>query len=168
MSTDTTSIFRGRTCPLVRSLCTLYCTHEVLSSHIHVVPYDWTTGDTSPFYEISPDGFDLIIAADTLWNADLHAAFLQSLESLLRRKAENLPTPFIHLIAGLHTGRWTIQAFLRTVEDRQLFRLHRVVEIRADSYNGTPLEERDWEVERQGEDESSRRAWVVSITMGWR
>ena len=133
----------------------------------YVVPYDWTTGDVSPFHALSPDGFDVIIAADTLWNVDLHGAFLQSLESLLRRDADGPSTPSVNLIAGLHTGRWTIQTFLKAVEDRRQFRLHRVVEIRANSKGTTP-EERRWGVEREGEDEGDRRAWVVSITIGWR
>ncbi|KAF9778310.1 putative methyltransferase-domain-containing protein [Thelephora terrestris] len=141
---------------------------NVSNGSVHVVPYDWTTGDTTPFRALSPDGFDVIIAADTLWNVDLHGAFLQSLESLLRRDTDGPSTPSINLVAGLHTGRWTIQAFLRAVEDRRRFLLHRVVEIRANSGKGTTLEERNWQVEREGEDESGRRAWVVSITIGWK
>lgn len=134
----------------------------------HVVPYDWTTDNVAPFHALSPDGFDMIIAADTLWNADLHGAFLRSLESLLRHDPDGPSAPSITLIAGLHTGRWTIQAFLAAVEDRRRFRLHRVVEIRANSGKERTPEERSWEVEREGEDESERRAWVISITMGWR
>jgi nicotinamide N-methyltransferase len=141
---------------------------NISNGSAHVVSYDWTVGDVAPFHTLSPDGFDVIIAADTLWNVDLHAAFLQSLESLLRRDADNLPNPSINLIAGLHTGRWTIQAFLTAVEHRRRFRLHRVVEIRANSGRETDPEERKWEVERECEDESDRRAWIVSITMGWR
>jgi len=110
----------------------------------------------------------VIIAADTLWNVDLHGAFLQSLESLLGPNADGSSTPSINLIAGLHTGRWTIQAFLKAVEDRSRFQLHRVVEIRANSNNGTTPEERSWGVEREGESEGERRAWVVSVTIGWR
>ena len=134
----------------------------------HVVPYDWTSPDVTLFRTLSPAGFDVIIAADTLWNADLHGPFLHSLESLLRRDADGGSTPCVNLIAGLHTGRWTIQAFLKAVEDRRQFRLRRVVEIRANSGKGEIIEERNWEVEREGEDESNRRAWIVAITMGWR
>jgi len=141
---------------------------NVSDGSVHVVPYDWTTGDIAPFHALSPDGFDVIIAADTLWNVDLHGAFLQSLESLLRRDADGGSTPSVNLIAGLHTGRWTIRAFLKAVEDRQQFQLRRVVEIRANSSKGTTLEERSWGVEREGEEEGERRAWVVSITIGWR
>lgn len=143
-------------------------TANVPDGSVRVVPHNWTAGDIAPFRALSPDGFDLIVAADTLWNVDLHGAFLQSLESLLKSDGDSFPTPSVNLIAGLHTGRWTIQAFLRTVEDRKRFRLHRIVEICASTNKGKTPEERNWEVERQGEDESSRRAWVVSITMGWR
>jgi nicotinamide N-methyltransferase len=142
-------------------------TSNIPDASAHVIPYDWTTSDVAPFHALSPDGFDIIIAADTLWNADLHDAFLRSLESLLKHNV-NGPSSRVNLIAGLHTGRWTIQAFLKAVEDRRRFRLHRVVEIPVNSGRETTPEERNWEVEREGEDESSRRAWVVSITMGWR
>lgn len=140
-----------------------------ISDHsVHIIPYDWTQGDVAPFHVLSPDGFDVIIAADTLWSVDLHGAFLRSLESLLRHDVDGPSLSSVHLIAGLHTGRWTIQAFLRAAEEQQRFRLHRVVEIRANPDKETIPEERAWEVEREGEDESDRRAWVVSITMGWR
>lgn len=143
-------------------------TSNISDGSVRVVPYDWTTGDVAPLRALSPDGFDVIIAADTLWNVDLHGAFLQSLEFLLRRDTDGPSTPSINLVAGLHTGRWTIQAFLKAVEDRRRFRLHRVVEIRVDASEGTTLEERSWGVEREDEDEGERRAWVVSITIGWR
>ena len=141
---------------------------NIFDGSTHVVPYDWTTDNVSPFRTLSPDGFDVIVAADTLWNVDLHDPFLQSLESLLRRDGDVVSTSSIHLIAGLHTGRWAIQGFLKTVENRRRFWLHRVVEMRANSGKGKTLEERNWEVERADEDESGRRAWVVAITMGWR
>ena len=141
---------------------------NVSDGSAHVIPYDWTAGDVTPFRTISPDGFDVIIAADTLWNVDLHGAFLQSLESLLRHDVDGPSSSSVNLIAGLHTGRWTIQAFLKAVEDRQRFRLRRLVEIRANSSREITPEERSWEVEREGEDESDRRAWVISITMSWR
>jgi len=141
---------------------------NISGGSVHVVPYDWTTGDVTPFSSLSPDGFDVIIAADTLWNVDLHGAFLQSLESLLRRDANGPSTPSVNLVAGLHTGRWTIQAFLKAVEDRRRFQLHRIVEIRANSSKGSTPEERGWGVEREDESEGERRAWVVSITIGWR
>ena len=143
-------------------------TANISDGSVNVVPYDWTNGNVAPFRLLSPDGFDVIVAADTLWNVDLHGPFLQSLESLLRRDHRGVSTPSVNLIAGLHTGRWTIQAFLKAVEDRRRFRLDRIVEIRANSGKGKTLEERDWEVERNGEDESDRRAWIVAITMSWR
>jgi len=141
---------------------------NISNGSVHVVPYDWTVGDVTPFHVLYPNGFDVIIAADTLWNVDLHVAFLWSLESLLKHDVDDPSTSSVHLIAGLHTGRWTIRAFLKAVEDRRRFRLHRVVEIRANSGKEATPEERSWEVEREGEGESDRRAWVVSITMGWR
>lgn len=143
-------------------------TSNIPGGSVHVIPYDWTTGNVTPFRTtLSPDGFDVIIAADTLWNVDLHAAFLQSLESLLRRDADGPSTSSINLVAGLHTGRWTIWAFLKAVEDRRRFQLHRIVEIRVNSGEEKTPEERSWKVEREGESEGDRRAWVVSITIGW-
>ena len=82
-----------------------------------VVPYAWgsdpspllastSTGDT---LRPQSDGFDLIIAADVLWNAALHDVFVQSLHSLLRRTKDSR----VYLVAGLHTGRYTIRGFLQ-------------------------------------------------------
>ncbi|KAG5219721.1 calmodulin N-methyltransferase [Salix suchowensis] len=75
-----------------------------VASKCKVVPYAW--GSTS---ETTVDrGFDVVIAADTLWNSDTHAIFVETLQKTLKKDAKSR----IHLVAGLHTGRFTIQSML--------------------------------------------------------
>ncbi|KAF9811045.1 hypothetical protein IEO21_06711 [Rhodonia placenta] len=55
-------------------------------------------------------GFDVLIAADTLWDPELHSMFIQTLCMALR-----CPDARIYLVAGLHMGRYAIQAFWGTL-----------------------------------------------------
>ncbi|KDQ61533.1 hypothetical protein JAAARDRAFT_171788 [Jaapia argillacea MUCL 33604] len=127
-----------------------------------VVPYDWGS-DPSPLLPPYPlkstPGFDVILAADTLWNPELHSRFIDTLRLTLKRTT----SARAHLIAGLHTGRYTIQAFLREMGETKLF-VESVVE-REVSGEGR----REWCVERaESEDERERRRWVVWMTIKWK
>ncbi|KAF8892233.1 WD40-repeat-containing domain protein [Infundibulicybe gibba] len=103
-------------------------------------------------------GFDVVIAADTLWNPDLHDLFVQTLRGTLRKAAHAR----VHLVAGLHTGRYTIQAFLSRVRSAG-FEFESVVE---KEVSGTG--EREWDVSRaENEDEKDRRNWVVWMKLRW-
>lgn len=106
--------------------------------------------------------FDLIIAADTLWNVDMHTLFLDSLELLLAKNA----TGRVVLVAGLHTGRWTVQKFFKQVQERNVFRIEEVAERRVQE--GDWETQREWAVERELEDEKDRRDWVVWVVLKWR
>lgn len=108
--------------------------------------------------EITGPGFDLIIAADTLWNPDLHVLFLQTLQSTLRKKT----SARVWIIAGLHTGRYTLQSFMNqlpsfgfeveTIEEREVKGRRR----------------KEWSVESSaGDDEKERRNWVVCMNIKW-
>ncbi|EJC99973.1 uncharacterized protein FOMMEDRAFT_92330 [Fomitiporia mediterranea MF3/22] len=147
-------------------------------NRVHVVPYAWGEDISTlrPPHNGSagPEGFDLIIAADTLWNASLHEAFAQTLYSALRRTVEAR----IHLVAGLHTGRYTLAGFIRTVQSinpleengakgdsMQTRPRLGVVNISEREVNGSGV--REWEEGRQFEDDSERRRWVVWIVLGW-
>lgn len=55
-------------------------------------------------------GFDVLIAADTLWDPELHGMFIQTLCMALR-----CPDARIYLVVGLHMGRYAIQAFWGTL-----------------------------------------------------
>ncbi|KAI0766046.1 hypothetical protein BC629DRAFT_1583769 [Irpex lacteus] len=93
--------------------------------------------------------FDVIIAADTLWNSQLHPLFLDALGKTLRKSAGAR----IFLVAGLHTGRYTLQAFMNSVRSGAFELMSR----------------RAWDVERQEqEDEKERRKWVVWMVLKWK
>ncbi|KAL4072790.1 WD40 repeat-like protein [Scleroderma yunnanense] len=138
-----------------------------VSGRAHTVPYDWGTDISSLVswenQEPPEDShlFDIIIAADTLWNSALHKRFIKSLTMCLKRSHDAR----VHLVAGLHTGRYTIQSFLRTIE----------VEMNSGLMVETVLERevsgtgwRPWDVSRaECEDERERRRWVVWIVLRW-
>ncbi|THH14992.1 hypothetical protein EW146_g5421 [Bondarzewia mesenterica] len=103
-------------------------------------------------------GFDAIVAADTLWNPELHQLFIDTLCRAMTKTADARA----YLVAGLHTGRYTIQAFLNAVLKVGLEveeALER--ELKGDGKRG-------WMVERaEEEDERERRRWVVWIVLKW-
>lgn len=111
--------------------------------------------------------FDVIFAADTLWNPDLHIPFCQTLSQTLRRNDQAR----IYLVAGSHTGRWTIQRYLdklglfgltvESVIERKVTGTFDSQEVYAEQMK------REWRVEREEEEESERRAWVVWIVVKW-
>ena len=111
--------------------------------------------------------FDIIFATDTLWNPHLHIPFCQTLSKTLRRNDHSR----IYLVAGLHTGRWAIDRYL---DKLGLFGLavELVIERKVDGtldsqeVHVKPAE-REWKAERDGEEESERRTWVVWIVVKW-
>ncbi|KAJ7066510.1 putative methyltransferase-domain-containing protein [Mycena amicta] len=128
-----------------------------VSSNCRAVPYGWGSDPSELFL---PDGqkFDIVIAADTLWNPEFHGIFIDSLQATLKRSVESR----IHLFAGLHTGRYTIQSFLTAVVAAG-FHVQKSLEA---EINGR--QRRSWVVEREGEDESERRRWLVCFALRWK
>ena len=111
------------------------------------------TGDGTPNH-----AFDVVFAADTLWNPDSHPALIQTLQHTLKKST----AARAHLVAGLHTGRYTLQAFLNAVGPAG-FELAGLSEreVRGDA-------ERPWDVATaESEDEQERRRWVVWIALRW-
>lgn len=96
-------------------------------------------------------GFDVVIAADTLWNPEVHGLFAAALRDTLRKTLSSR----VYIVAGLHTGRYTIQTFLSVLASNG-FELETIAEIRSSN-----SEQREWSVSREGEDEGERRRWVV-------
>lgn len=126
-----------------------------VSERCRVVPYAWGT-EISAFGV--PATFDFIIAADTIWNSELHAPFIDTLCLALKKSLGSR----IHLVAGLHTGRYTLQAFLSAVTKVGLC-VESAVEREV---NGEAR--REWSVIRADwEDEQERRRWVVWIVLKW-
>ena len=135
-----------------------------VSDRCRIVPYAWGS-DTSPLllsqnaHEDLTPGFDVVLAADTLWNSDTHHIFVQTLRLTLKRS----PRARVQLVAGLHTGRYVIQSFLKLVLDAG-FVAEDIKERRVGA-----SDERPWSVDRaEGEDEQERRRWIIWMVFRWR
>jgi len=89
-----------------------------------VLPYAWGSDPTLVLGNGNSKGFDVVIAADTLWNPALHPIFIDSLNSTLKKSS----TSRIHLVVGLHTGRYTIQSFLIRIQDNSGFHVESILE----------------------------------------
>ncbi|KAL0575288.1 hypothetical protein V5O48_006689 [Marasmius crinis-equi] len=121
-------------------------------------PYAWGSETDALLDDSQEELFDMIIAADTLWNPDFHSIFIDTLKRLLKRTAEAR----VHLVAGLHTGRYTLHSFIGAVT-RAGFVLESVEERET---NGELR--RSWDVSRaEDEDEKERRRWVVWMVLTW-
>ncbi|KAL5513421.1 hypothetical protein ACEPAH_3820 [Sanghuangporus vaninii] len=145
---------------------------DTILERIHVVPYAWGEDISTLILSQGQDaegiGFDLIVAADTLWNAALHSTFAQTIYFLLRRT----PDARVHLVAGLHTGRYAISGFLRAIRSNHVSQRDSTPKPRLDVLDISEREvsgetRRDWKEDREGEDDIERRRWVVWIVLGW-
>jgi predicted nicotinamide N-methyase len=130
-----------------------------VADHCKVLPYAWGSDPTLVLGNDNSKGFDIVMAADTLWNPELHPIFIDSLKSTLKKSS----TSRIHLVVGLHTGRYTIQSFLTRVQ-RNNSGLY-VESILEREVKGTST--RMWDVFRSEEDERERRKWVIWMTLAW-
>ncbi|KAI0738513.1 hypothetical protein C8Q80DRAFT_1275495 [Daedaleopsis nitida] len=134
-----------------------------VADRCRVVPYAWGTDPSALM--LSQDahrdpnpGFDVVVAADTLWNSDTHHFFITTLQLTLKRSSDAR----VRLVAGLHTGRYVIESFLKRI-------LHAgfVAEELRERRVGS-AEERPWSVEHaEGENEQERRRWVVWMVFRW-
>jgi len=120
-----------------------------VNSRCRAVPYAWGS-DMSSLHSEDDCGFDVILAADTLWNPDLHSIFIDTLKMALKKSLSSR----IHLVAGLHTGRYTIQSFLTSAQNAG-FVIESVVE---NEVSGSAT--RRWRITGD-DDEKERRRWVV-------
>jgi EEF1A N-terminal glycine/lysine methyltransferase len=115
-----------------------------------VLPLDWN----------DPSGlqgrtFDTVVAADTLWMSELHIPFCRTIHIALRG-TEHAQA---HLLAGLHTGRYTIQRFLETAQSEGLV-ITKLVE-----HHISGNRRREWAVERPDENTTERARWLVYIRL---
>jgi nicotinamide N-methyltransferase len=133
-----------------------------------VVPHAWGSSDRDcdPSTTTTPlIPADVVLAADTLWDPALHGALLRTMCAALRRTS----AARVHVVAGLHTGRYVLEAFLRAAEAVGLVLVG----------GGGPTERevgggegrREWDVGRvagdEDEDERERRRWVVWSVLKW-
>ena len=129
-----------------------------------VVPHAWGSDPSNGTSTLLPAA-DVVLAADTLWDRALHSALLRTMGAALRRASGARA----HVVAGLHTGRYAIEAFLRAAEAEGLVLVG----------GGGPTERevgggegrREWDVGRvagdEDEDERERRRWVVWSVLKW-
>ncbi len=169
------SIFIAKTYPNVMVTCSDYpdenlvCTllenakRNDVEDRCRVVPYGWGSDPAALFQSQnavsdSIPGFDVVLAADTLWNSDTHSIFIQTLRLTLKRSRHAR----VQLVAGLHTGRYVLQTFLNLISAAG-FVAEELKERRVGS-----VEERPWSVKHaEGEDEQERRRWVIWMVFKW-
>ncbi|KAF8159487.1 hypothetical protein B0H34DRAFT_655096 [Crassisporium funariophilum] len=120
-----------------------------------VIPYAWGTDPSIVLRGTL--GFDVVIAADTLWNPELHCIFINALKATLRKSS----TSRVHLVVGLHTGRYTIQSFLDLAQKSGFV----LQEIKEKEAAGSIT--RSWEIIRDDEGEKERRGWVIWMVFAW-
>ena len=140
--------------------------HNGASKNCSVIPHAWGA-DALPLlsrtYRGGRDtdvGFDLILAADTLWNPDCHILFLRTLQSTLRKT----PSARIWIIAALHTGKYTLRSFIEQLSSVGLEA--EMVEEREVRGN----QRRPWSVsveDSEKDEDKERRKWVVCMSIKW-
>lgn len=119
-----------------------------LTDRVTVLPLDWNDMAT-----LGGKKYDRIIAADTLWNSELHRPFCQTLRTALKHGA------ITHIIAGMHTGRHNLQRFMDTAESSGLC-IERTIE-----HHISGLETRTWQIERDKETKESMNHWLLYIRL---
>lgn len=110
--------------------------------------------------------YSLILLADCIWSSPAHSLLLTSLSSLLSHE----PDAFIHLIAGFHSGRAGVRAFLRKAVEAGFELAGDWEEI------GIEGERREWgwdlrggeEGEEEKDSASDRNRWVVEGRLRWK
>ncbi|KAI0272496.1 putative methyltransferase-domain-containing protein [Gloeopeniophorella convolvens] len=137
---------------LIRTLKENVVRNDV-GSNCSVVPHAWGT-DPTPLLPPA----DIILAADTLWNSEVHETFLDTVCAVLARTRDAR----VHLIAGLHTGRYTLDAFFGATREKGLVAVEAIErEVHGDG-------RREWSVQRaEDEDERERRRWVIWSVLKW-
>lgn len=129
-----------------------------VSERCQVVAYAWGTDPSILLKGGDHDGFEIIMAGDTIWNPESHSILVSTFLMTLRRSS----TARVYLIAGLHTGRYTVQSFYETVQKMGL----EIESATEREVIGTG--QRDWDVTHaEGEDERERRKWIIWMALKW-
>jgi len=105
---------------------------------------------------IGKNQYHVVVAIDTLWTSETHVALCQSIARALKPDKDSR----VYLLAGIHTGRWVLDAFLKTVVQYGLCIDH-LVELRVrDGY------EQEWYAGREDSPEE-RCEWLLYIRLQW-
>lgn len=101
---------------------------------------------------IDENNYHVVTAIDTLWTSETHVALCQSITQALKREEDCRA----YMVAGIHTGRYVLDTFLKTVVQYGLC-IDYLVELRVrDGY------ERDWYAGRE-----DTREWLLYIRLRW-
>jgi nicotinamide N-methyltransferase len=137
-------------------------TRNDASQNCTVVPHAWGTDPSA----LLPPEADIVLAADTLWDPAQHTALLQTICAVLARTH----AARAHLVAGLHTGRYTLDTFFRAARGAGLVIVEATErEVLGEKEDGR----REWDVHRrtagegEDEDERERRRWIVWGVLKW-
>lgn len=131
-----------------------------------VVPHAWGTDPSA----LLPPPADIVLAADTLWDPAQHAALLRTICAVLART----PAARAHLVAGLHTGKYTLDAFFRAARVAGLVVVEATEREVVSASGDKDAGRREWDVGRrlaaggEDEDERERRRWIVWSVLKWR
>lgn len=145
-----------------------------LQPRVHTMSHSWGTpvDSLTSFVPSSPvplsltpnlshriSSYDLILLADTLWSSSSHDPLLASLVLLLERTER----AFIQIVAGFHTGRESVWAFLRKAGEVGFVKEGKWEEV------GWEGERREWRDESGEEEEEigERNRWVVEGRLRW-
>lgn len=155
------------------------------STNCTVVPHAWGTDPSAllptptPTTTTAGAGADVLLAADTLWDPAQHAALLRTICAVLK----HTHAARAHLVAGLHTGRYTLDAFFRAARAAGLVLVEATErqvpalggKVKGVGERGGRLREwnvvqRDDGVKERDDDECGereRRRWVVWSVFKW-
>lgn len=88
-----------------------------MNGNLRVLPHCWGK-DIDDLRSLSKtkDGFDVILAADVIWDSFSHAGLIETLVQSLKKNEDSR----VVLVAGYHTGRHVVQAFLRRARSKGL------------------------------------------------
>ncbi|KAL2919299.1 hypothetical protein HK105_200942 [Polyrhizophydium stewartii] len=106
-----------------------------IAARCHVVGHVWGDDPAPLLHHAGPGGFDVVLLADTFWMAHQHDNLLADVTALLA------PQGVVLAVAGLHTGRRTMEAFFDKAAREHALVVERlaIVEVPVGSGSGDEL-----------------------------
>jgi nicotinamide N-methyltransferase len=118
---------------------------------VQVRGHAWGSGEG-----IDENHYHVVVAMDTLWTSETHVPLCQSIARALKREEDCR----VYVVAGIHTGRWVLDAFLKRIVQYGLC-IDYLVELHVrDGY------EREWYAGREEAPEEGRE-WLLYIRLRW-
>jgi EEF1A N-terminal glycine/lysine methyltransferase len=107
------------------------------------------------FSTVHAGSYTRILAADCLWMPDQH----RNLAATMTHFLSSTPGSCVLIVAGFHTGRANVAAFLEEIVPEEGLEVVKIMEKDVDG------KERQWVRERAGEDITSRKRWCVCAVL---